>query len=38
VVRASGRDGVFLLRDGEQSMEPLVFGESQAPRFPLLVP
>ena len=38
MVTASGRDGVFLLRDGEESMEPLVFGEAQAPRFPLLVP
>ena len=38
MVRASGRDGVFLIREGASSLEPLVFGAAEAPRFPILVP
>lgn len=35
---ANGRDGIFLLREGHDTMEPLVFGASQSPRYPIIVP
>lgn len=37
-VTANGRDGIFLLRERHAVVEPLVFGASQTPRFPIIVP
>jgi hypothetical protein len=37
-VTANGRDGIFLLREGHDTVEPLVFGASQMPRYPIIVP
>ena len=37
-VTANGRDGIFLLRERHDTVEPLVFGASQAPRYPIIVP
>lgn len=37
-VTANGRDGIFLLRERHDTVEPLVFGAAQAPRYPIIVP
>ena len=38
MLTSDGRDGVFLLRDGDDLLQPLVFGAGLSPHYPILVP
>jgi hypothetical protein len=38
MLASAGREGVFLLRNGADRVEPLVFGEGLSPHYPIIVP